>query len=177
MKKFSYPIMAVLILALSAFTVVNSTQWSVADGYAVNFEGTDAVGVFTSMTGEVQWDETDLAASSCVLKVDVNSINTGNGMKNKHAKSDKWFDAEAHPHITFTSSSFAKTENGYEATGLLNMRGIEKDVTIPFTFADNTFKAMFAVNRLDYEIGSMKGMMKKVSNEIKLDVSIPVTKN
>lgn len=177
MKKYTYVVLAGLILVLSAFTTVESTSWSISDGYAVNFEGTDAVGVFAKMSGDVQWDEADLASSSCALKIDVSSINTGNGMKNKHAKSDKWFDAETHPYIEFNSSKFSKTADGYEATGILKMHAIDKEVTIPFAFSDNTFKAVFSVNRLDYEIGTMKGMMKKVSNEIKLDVSIPVTKN
>ncbi|MCZ4408226.1 YceI family protein [Cryomorphaceae bacterium 1068] len=177
MKKFKTLIPAGLILVLSAYTTIESTNWVIADGHAINFSGTDAEGVFASMSGDVQWDEADLTASTCALKIDVNSINTGNGMKNKHAKSDKWFDAETYPYIEFISDTFTKTASGYEATGTLKMRGIEKEVTIPFTFEDDTFKAMFSVNRLDYEIGSMKGMMKKVSNEIKLDVSIPVTKN
>ncbi len=177
MKKVNYLILACLVLVLSAYTTVESTDWSIADGYTINFAGTDAEGVFASMSGDVQWDEANLAASSCALKIDVSSINTGNGMKNKHAKSDKWFDADAHPFIEFSSDSFTKTSSGYEAAGTLKMRGIEKEVIIPFTFEDNTFKAMFSVNRLDYEVGSMKGMMKKVSNEIKLDVSIPVTKS
>lgn len=176
MKKHSYAALAGLILVLSVFTTVESTGWSIADGYAVNFEGTDAVGVFATMSGDVQWDEADLASSSCAFKINVSSINTGNGIKNKHAKSDKWFHAETHPYIEFNSSKFSKIADGYKATGILKMHAVEKEVTIPFNFSDNTFKAMFSVNRLDYETGTMKGMMKKVSNEIKLDVSIPVAK-
>jgi polyisoprenoid-binding protein YceI len=177
MKKYKFLLFAGLVLTLSAYTTIESTNWNIVEGYAINFAGTDAEGVFASMSGNVQWDEANLGASSCALKIEVNSINTGNGIKNRHAVSDKWFDAETYPHIEFSSDSFAKSASGYEAIGLLKMRGIEKEVTIPFTYEDNIFKAMFSVNRLDYKIGSMKGMMKKVSNEIKLEVSIPVTKS
>ena len=44
-----------------------------------------------------------------------------------------------------------------------------------FQFEKSTFISRFSVNRLDYQVGTMKGMMKKVSNEIKLDFSIPVS--
>jgi len=37
----------------------------------------------------------------------VASINTGNGMKNTHAKSEKWVDAEKYPTITFNSGSIS----------------------------------------------------------------------
>lgn len=30
---------------------------------------------------------------------------------------------------------------------------------------------------MDFKIGTMEGMSKKVSNEIKIDFSVPVTKN
>ncbi|HAD11476.1 MAG TPA: hypothetical protein DCF33_03460 [Saprospirales bacterium] len=53
---------------------------------------------------------------------------------------------------------------------------MKKVVTIPFTFSNNTFVGSFSVNRMDYGIGSMEGMSKKVSNEIKIDLSVPVSK-
>jgi polyisoprenoid-binding protein YceI len=97
-------------------------------------------------------------------------------MKNKHAKSDKWFDAKQFPSITFISSKFSKAATGYQVDGILELHGVKKPVSIPFTFAGNTFKGSFSVNRMDYGIGTMEGMSKKVSNEIKLDISVPVTK-
>ncbi|MGB6034929.1 MAG: YceI family protein, partial [Cryomorphaceae bacterium] len=132
MKKFKTLGLAGLVLMLSAYATIESTNWNIADGYDISFTGTDAEGVFASMSGDVQWDEANLAASTCALKIDVNSINTGNGIKNKHAVSDKWFDAETYPYIEFSSDKFTKTASGYEAAGILKMRGIEKKVTIPF---------------------------------------------
>ena len=151
------------------------TNWKVTNDYSIKFSGTDAQGVFQKFTGDIHFDESDLTASKCVLSIDVNSINTGNGMKNKHAVSDKWFDAENYPVIEFESTEFSKTDAGYMAKGTLKMHGIVRKVEIPFTFENNVFSSQFSVNRLDYEVGTMKGSSKKVSNEIKLDISIPVT--
>ena len=167
--------MAVTIL-LSAFTISSATNWQIADGYTVHFAGKHAEGVFNKMTGDISFDENDLAASNFSINIDVTSITTGNGMKNRHAKSDKWFDAEKYPTINFTSDKISKTAQGYSADGTLEIHGIKKAITVPFTFLNNTFKSSFSVNRLDYGVGTMEGMEKKVSNEIKLDLSVPVTK-
>lgn len=176
MKKMKLIIPIVLMIVLSAFTMHQPIQWQISDDYSIKFAGTDAEGVFKTFSGDVQFDETNLANSNCKLKVEVNSINTGNGMKNKHAVSDKWFDAEQYPSIEFQSTKFSKTESGYSVTGKLKMHGVEKEISIPFTFKNDVFASNFSVNRLDYDVGTMKGSAKKVSNEIKLDISIPVTK-
>ncbi|MDG1517687.1 MAG: YceI family protein, partial [Flavobacteriales bacterium] len=84
-----------------------------------------------------------------------------------------WFDAEKYPNIEFKSSNFSKTETGYSVTGTMKMHGVDKEMTLPFTFSNNVFKSTFSVNRIDFKIGES---MKKVSDDIKLEVSLPVTK-
>jgi len=51
-----------------------------AEGYFIKVAGTDAEGIFKTMSGDIQFDENNLDASKFSI-----SINTGNGMKNKHA--------------------------------------------------------------------------------------------
>ena len=163
-------------MLLSAFTINQSVEWQVADGYAIKFKGDDAEGIFKAMAGSISFNENDLASSNFNISVEVSSINTGNGMKNKHAKSDKWFDIKTYPKIYFVSKSFTKTTSGYNVIGTLEMHGTKKEITIPFTFRDNKFTGSFTVNRMDYGVGSMEGMSKKVSNEIRLEIFVPVTK-
>lgn len=160
--------------AFTAFTVANSYQ--VAEGYSIKFVNPEATGTFSKLTGSVAFDENNVANSSFNMSVEVASINTGNGMKNKHAKSDTWFDAKQFPNITFVSSKFAKNGSTYEVTGTLNIHGIAKEVTIPFTFENNTFSGKFSVNRLEYKVGNMEGMSKKVPDAIGLEIAVPVTK-
>lgn len=177
MKKVLFPALAITTLLVSAFTTLNTIRWKIADGYAIKFSGKDADGHFKNFSGDLVFDEKNLAASKFSVSLDVASISTGNGMKNKHARSEKWFDAKQFPTIQFASDNFSKTANGYAVEGTLDLHGVKKKVTIPFTFTNNTFKGSFAVNRLDYGVGTMEGMSKKVSNEIKLDISVPVTPN
>lgn len=176
MTKVKFLGMITAIIILSAFTISNSITWKIADDYAIQFKGVDAEGVFRKMDGNIVFDEQDLANSNFDVSVDVTSINTGNGMKNKHAVSQKWFDAEKYPTIDFKSSKFSKTNSGYQVEGVLQLHGVKKQIVIPFTFVSNTFKGAFKVNRLDYGVGTMKGMSKKVSNEIALEISVPVVR-
>ena len=176
MKKVMFPTLAIFTLLASAFTTFNAVQWQIADGYTIKFTGKDAKGQFEKLSGDIVFDEKNLDASKFSVSVDVNSISTGNGMKNKHARSEKWFDAKQFPTIKFTSSRFSKTAGGYSVEGTLDLHGVKKVVSIPFTFSGNTFIGSFSVNRIDYGVGSMEGMSKKVSNEIKIDLYVPVSK-
>lgn len=176
MTKVNFFGMVAAIIFLSAFTINSSMTLQIEEGYSIEFSSEKASGVFSNLTGDIEFDQANLAASKFNVQIEVASINTGNGMQNKHAKSDKWFDAEQYPTINFTSDKFAKTANGYEVMGTLEMHGIKKEFTMPFTFKNDIFESSFTVNRLDYNIGSTKGMSKKVPLDIKLDISVPVTK-
>lgn len=176
MKKFSFAVLVGATMLLSAFTTIKSIDWEITNGYSIKFKGKDAEGIFKIFSGNILFDENDLSSSKFSVSVDVSSINTGNGMKNKHAKSDKWFDATKYPSITFSSSKISKSKEGYLVEGTLEIHGVKKQVTIPFTFGSNTFKGNFSVNRMDFGVGTMEGMSKKVSNEIALEISVPVTK-
>lgn len=174
MKTINYLFFAGAVILFSAFTIVSTTSWKVADNHAVKFSGTDAEGIFKTLKGDVTLDQNDLASSKMSFTIDVNSINTGNGMKNKHAVSDKWFDAEKYPTITFNSSKVFKEGNQLKVTGMMKIHGVSKEMTIPFSFSNNTIKAEFSVMRMDFKVGTMEGMSKKVSDKISLDVTIPL---
>jgi polyisoprenoid-binding protein YceI len=176
MKRISFAVLVGATMLLSAFTINSSIEWKISDGYTVKFIGKDAEGIFKTITGSIIFDENDLLSSKFSTSIDVESINTGNGMKNKHAKSGKWFDSKQFPSITFNSSKFSKSPSGYQVEGILEMHGVKKQITIPFSFNSNIFIGKFSVNRMDYGVGSMEGMSKKVSNQIDLEISIPVTK-
>jgi polyisoprenoid-binding protein YceI len=174
MKKLILPLAAILLIIGSAFTVLNTQDWKIADNYSVKFDGGDPSGQFGGLKGTINFDPNDLANSKFDATIDVASINTGNGMKNTHAKSEKWFDAEKYPTIQFTSSAISKTASGFEAKGILSMHGVQKEIVIPFAFENDVFKGSFTVNRLDYNINTAEPA--HGSSSFKVDVSVPVTK-
>jgi|SRR6185437_5332857 len=176
MKKLFYPFLAVAILAASAFTILSAPEWTIKEGYAVKFTTKQAEGVFKTMRGTIRFDENDLRSSSFDVTVDATSINTGNGMKNKHAMTEKYLDAKRTPDIKFTSTDVVKAGNGYEAKGTLELRGVKKPLTIPFTFQKNgnegVFSGTFDIKRTDFVVGGSGG---PVGVDIKIEVTVPVS--
>jgi polyisoprenoid-binding protein YceI len=175
MKKLNLLLMFLAVIILSAFTVV-STQWKISNGYSIKFFNEHAKGEFEKISGTIHFDENDLVNSSFNMQVDVKSIATGNFLKNSHAKGEKWFDSDKYPKITFVSTKISKSANGFVVEGNLKMKDVTKAIEIPLTFKNNVFSGKFSVNRMDYNIGSMEGMSKKVGNKIDLEISVPVIK-
>jgi polyisoprenoid-binding protein YceI len=173
MKKIFFPIAIAATMLLSAFTMYTSMNWKIADGYSIKFTSDDPSGVFTSMKGDISFDANNLTTSKFNITIDVNSINMGNGMKNTKAKTEDWFNTDKYPNIQFTSVKITKTATGYQADGTLNIKGVQKQITIPFTFANNTFTGSFNINREDFKVGAPGG---HASSVLKVDVSVPVTK-
>ncbi len=174
MKRIIYPFAALLLIIASAFTFIQSQDWKIADTYSVKFSGGDPSGEFKGLKGAINFDPNHLATSKFNVIIDVASINTGNGMKNTHAKSAMWFDAEKYPVISFTSSSITKTAGGYEAKGTLSMHGVSKEIVLPFTFDNNVFTGSFEVNRLDYNVNAAEP--NHGGAKFKVDITVPVTK-
>ncbi|HXB90969.1 MAG TPA: YceI family protein [Puia sp.] len=180
MKRLLYPTLALLILAGSAFTFTHdlaAQNWQIAEGYNIGFASDDAGGAFKDFKGTIVFDDANPATSKFDVTIQVASINTGNGLQNKHAKSDEWLDAAKYPTIRFVSTSIAKSGAGYSVTGNLTLHGVTKPVTIPFTFQKTAkgaqFAGSFTVNRSDYGVGKPGG---DVAEKIKIDISVPVTK-
>jgi polyisoprenoid-binding protein YceI len=174
MRNQFYFAFATVIMIASAFTAFQSPDLKIADNYSIKFDGGDPAGEFRGLKGIIRFDPNNPEASQFDMSIDVATINTGNGMKNNHAKSDKWLDAETYPEIKFTSHTVTKTANGFEAKGILDMHGVQKEITIPFTFEDNLFKGGIEVNRLDYNINTDEP--KHGAAVLKVDISVPVTK-
>ncbi len=174
MKKSIFPAITLVVLIASAFTFFESIDWKIGDSYSVKFDGGDPAGEFTGLKGTIKFDANNLADSRFDCTVDVASINTGNGMKNTHAKSDKWLDATKYPVIRFTSKSINKTDSGYEALGTLDFHGVQKDIALPFTFMNNVFAGTIEVNRLDYNINTAEP--NHGAKILKVSINVPVTK-
>ena len=172
MKKLVFSAITLLFLtAVFAFTTLQN--WKIKETHQITFSSNDINGVFKTFTGTISFDPADLAKSKFDLTVDVASINTGNGMMNKHAKGDDWFNAEKYPSIKFISSKIEKSGTDFKATGTLEMHGIKKDFTVPFSFKKNIFKANFSVNRTDFKVGKASEV---VPNTMNITYSIPVSK-
>lgn len=166
------------LFILSTSLSLTAQQYKLAEGYKVAFTNPDVSGTFDELTSTALiFNEAELAKSKLNFKIKVASINTGNGLQNKHARGEEWFDADKYPFIEFTSSRIEKTAEGYKAIGKLEIKGEVKEVSIPFSFSKKgskgTFIAKFSVNRSDFGVGKKNA---GVAENIKITATIPVIK-
>ena len=63
------------------------------------------------------------------------SINTGSDGRDKHLRIPDFFDAANNVEITFKSSRVEIKRVGYVAYGMLTMRGVSKEIALPFELA------------------------------------------
>lgn len=165
----------VSLLIMSGYTFVLIASWRIQDGYQIRFDGKYAHGSFQKLEGKIHFDPANPGESQFDVSVDVASIETGIELKNRHARSDKWFDAEKYPRIHFISKSVSRTDTGFVVRGDLELKGITKEIAIPFAFTGegehHLFHGKFKVNRGDFGIGKVTG---RESDSTAVEVSVPV---
>lgn len=94
-------------------------------------------------SADLNWNPAAPDQSSVTASIDVASIDTGVDKLDEHLKSPDFFDAQAHPAITFQSTGLAL--NGGSAaimTGDLTIKGVTRPVTLDVTInkaADDSF--------------------------------------
>ncbi len=179
MKKLLPLLLLAFFVIGSAFTINVVQSWNISSDYNIKFSGTSANGTFSGLTGKIIFDANNLSSAMMNVEVDVNSISTGNNTKNKHAKGESWFYAEKYPKITFTSTSFAKSDSGYQVEGALTLRGVTKNISIPFTFSESNlggvFEGKFSISRDAYGIeGPFFGFT--VGDEFLIELKVPVVR-
>lgn len=178
MKKVIYPILAAVILISSAFvTATSATEYKLKTGSKIAFKSKDPNGEFKTVKGTIKFDEEDLAGSKFDLTFEVESISTGNGMQNKKALTEEWFNAAKYPNIKFTSTKIEKSGNDYSVTGNLSMKGATKAYKVPLKVAksgaDLTFSGTFNVKRSDFKVGKSSDAVPDIMS---INYSIPVSK-
>jgi polyisoprenoid-binding protein YceI len=177
MKQIPLILSCFCFLVLSAFATYSAQGWTIGDDYVISFDGGGAKGVFRSLEGQIVFDENDLAASRMDVRVAIESIDTGNKTKDKHARGKNWLNAEKYPFISFQSKQFRSSKNGFEVEGELELHGTKKEIVIPFTFEQSgegaVFEGAFSVLRKDYGIkGPFFGFT--VGNDFKVNLRVPV---
>ena len=102
---------AALLVLLVTIGTVQAQNWKISENHNIAFSNKDVSGVFKEISGSIIFDATKLSSSKFDLKIKVESINTGNGIQNKHAKGVEWFDADKYQNIEFVSSKIEKTDS------------------------------------------------------------------
>lgn len=177
MKKIIYPFCAACLLILSAAMIVSAPSYTIKTGYNIEFKSKDPSGVFKTLKGSISFDETDLASSKINFTIPVSSISTGNGMMNKKALTEEWFDAEKYPDIKYVSSKIEKSGDSYSVSGTLTIKGVAKEKKVPMKVTKNgsdlTLSGSFTVNRAEHKVGKKSDAVPDIMN---ISYSIPISK-
>lgn len=153
-----------------------NSNWKVKEGYIVKVYRNDQLDspiFFKGLLASIWFDENKLDSAQISASINPQTVETGNYEMNAHAKEESVLDAQRSPLITFVSKSVKKTENGYEATGNLNLKSIIQEIKLPFTFRNDTFSGKFVIKAKDFEI-TRNGAVP--NGTIQIELTIPVTK-
>jgi len=170
-----------LVFLIPAFFLTGSAvlaqHWIIQDNHSIRIDNFDITGRFEKFSGKIIFDQKDLAAARFDVAVDVKSLSTGNILKTTNALSKDWFDAGNYPVITFVSDRIEKSGASWKAVGNLTIRGIKKQVVIPFAFVssgnEGGFSGEFTLNRTDYGVGDPES---EVEYDVKVLLNVPVRK-
>ena len=154
-------------------------------GFAVKHMVVNTVhGRFNDWSGDIVYDDKDPAKSSVNVTIKTASINTENGDRDTHLKSPDFLDVQKFPEITFQSKSVEKQGDGLVAHGVLTIRGVSKNVDLPFKIngpikvGDSNLlgaEASLTINRQDYGVAWSKSLAPGelvVANDVKIDINV-----
>lgn len=96
---------------------------------------TNVKGEFRKFDASIESDGDDFDNASVTATVDASSIFTNNEDRDNHLRSDDFFSVEAHPEITFESTSLEKLDDeNYRLNGTLTMKGVSKEISLDVEF-------------------------------------------
>jgi len=187
---------AVLVaLAGSAATSSAADKYTVdpthsSIGFAVRHMVVSKVkGYFNEYTATILYDDKDITKSNAEVTIKTASIDTRDAKRDEHLRTPDFFDAAKYPEITFKSKRIEKSGEGFVAVGDLTMRGVTKEIQLPFTFAGvvtdpwgNTrlgLSASTKLNRQDYGVSWSKSLDSGglvVSDDVEIAIEIEAIK-
>ncbi|NGP75056.1 YceI family protein [Balneolaceae bacterium YR4-1] len=88
-------------------------------------------GSFGSYDGKIEAEGEDFKNAKATFTADIDSISTNNKDRDKHLKSDDFFNAEAFQQLRFESTNFDKIGDGkYKVNGELTIRDVTKEIEL-----------------------------------------------
>lgn len=142
----------------------------------------DVPGRFEKYKVAIQGDPADLSTVKVRVELDAKSVNTDNAMRDKHLRSEDFFDAARHPKIVFASEKAWREGDKVIVQGTLDMNGVTRPLQISFTESTGlngagmptwAYKAALSLNRKDFGIGADSVAAKiSLKDEVQLNLML-----
>lgn len=128
-----------VLCALSAPAFAAPARWNVDPAksslsFLVEVNGQKVTGRFKAFGALIAFDPADLANSSAKITIDMSEAKSGDATRDAMLLKPDWFNVLDFPQAVYQVTGFtAKGGNAYEAPGKLTLKGVTKDVALPFT--------------------------------------------
>jgi polyisoprenoid-binding protein YceI len=139
-------------------------------------------GNINNVSGSIDFG-TDYTTAKMNISIDVNAMNTSNTDRDDHLKGDDFFDVAKFPTITFVSNEIVLENGFYNAHGQLTVKGVTKDIVIPFEYLGNqespfkkglfisSLEGEFVINRSEFGVTGYDGVLgEEVTIEIAAEI-------
>lgn len=158
----------------------------ISDAPLEDFEGvTDRIDGFVLLAGEGLGGETDLAKSEFYFEVDLASIDTGIGLRNRHMRNN-YLETDRFPYAAFqgrlTELASAQADDFRAiASGTLTIHGVDRPRDIECSVSPvgpgHRVRCEFTVALSDHEIRIPKLMFMKIDELMRLELEFFLTQS
>jgi polyisoprenoid-binding protein YceI len=126
--------------------------------FVVDINGQAVTGTFRAFGALIAFDPADLAHSSAKITIDMTEARSGDATRDAMLLKPDWFNVLDFPQAVFQTTGFtAKGGTAYEARGTLTMKGMAKEVVLPFTLKVTggiaVMKGETVLRRMDFKVG------------------------
>jgi len=181
-------------MALFAFAYIayQVTNWKIKDDYSVTvYQGGSKFVQFRGLQAVLLFDENDPGRSAISASIDAGSLDCeGNQALKDGARQPDALDVAQYPVISFKSTSISRRDSAatgvfkmvlfapgvtpefrYQATGDLTIKGVTRQIKIPFVFEGEVFSGGFTIDPKEYNITSVH-----FQKNLNIVLRVPVSK-
>ncbi len=154
---------ACFLVILLAAVPAQAAEWQLRNGgeftFGVTYEGVGTQGTFKRFDVMLKFDPKNLDTSHLYVTVDLTAADMGDPDMNAGIADPVWFDVGKFPKAVFDSKRIeARAPGEFVATGVLNLKGVNKTVAVPFSWSEKGRRAhmrgQFVLQRTNFNIGS-----------------------
>ena len=127
--------------------------------FVATYESMEAPGSFKHFDVRLRFDPLSLQNSQLEVSIDMSSADMGSDDINSTIVQKEWLHIAQYPKAYFRSNKILKNAMGdYSAQGILSLKGIERQVNVPFSWKEagdkSRMQGEFVVNRTNFNIGT-----------------------
>jgi polyisoprenoid-binding protein YceI len=151
-------------------------------GFTGSYSGMKFDGAFGDWSATILFDPKALAQSKAAVTINLASAKTGDDDRDQSLPGDDWFSTGKFPRASFTTANI-KSLGGdqYQASGVINMKGVSRPATLTFSVKINGAKALMTgqatIDRSQWGVGAGQFTGETpVAHAVTVNVSITANK-